>query len=239
MVFPIILLLLIWLVIEIDFLRTAAKNMNCHGKMSQLTLMFNNHIVLFKTFPPVAIIDADGIPLHSWRMMLFKDNEEFDLYGYNYDEIWNSTNNIEAIKNIDADKFGAFRKFYCPLNEKKGVANYVAIVTDSGQWYTTLCDESFSQEVLLVICDSFSKIKVAEPKDITLEQAWCIFKRESSKKDILGRNMRKNIGVFWNFDEKKVVCREYTREDLLLLQSLSNGRSTPENEASNTQTDQN
>ena len=216
-----LLIVLAWFTMEIRYQRSVAKRMLCNSRLSQMRLMFHNYISSFGAMPPVVEMNEENVPLHSWRMLLLKaGGNDSDSYCYNYDEPWNSTSN--NVGYVGTDDFPEFGRFSCPyLTTERGITNYVAIVTESGEWYTSLCDGEVLQDVLLIVCDRFSRIRVSEPNDITLEQARRIFERDDASIDIFGRHLIKPLGLFWSFAQRMLIVRYCTREDLLFLQHLS------------------
>jgi hypothetical protein len=209
--------------------RESAKNMQCHGNLSQLSSALTHYYQQHQTIPPVTVYDNDHVALHSWRIVLAQNSLERDLHGYNFNEKWNSTNNTQITKLFINENFGIKNFFQCPLlNHENITTNYVAVTTKSGEWYTSLCDDNFSGEILLIICDRQSKIKITEPKDITLTDTWKIFKREI-KKDIWEFHHTKHLGIFANISKQNIttiICREYTEDDLQLLQYLDKNFAT-------------
>ena len=55
-----------------------------------------NYHETFKCYPPPFIADADGKPMHSWRVLLLPYLEHNDLYQkYRFDEPWDGPNNSQ------------------------------------------------------------------------------------------------------------------------------------------------
>jgi RHS repeat-associated protein len=217
-------LLIVFLVyVIIDFIHTGrdmAKCMQCHGKMNQLSCALTNYVQKFHHLPPCIVIDNNHVPLHSWRTLLSQNCLECNLYDYNFNEKWNSDNNTKSLQYILKDKFGLCNFFQCPFIHNQDVTNYVAVTTKSGDWYTSLCQDNLNDDILLIICDSQSQIKITEPKDITLKQAWDILKKRKLHCGLFGNYIKNEYGIFWRFSENSIICRKYDSKDLLVLEEL-------------------
>lgn len=82
--------------------REAACQSNCTGNLSTIDAILSRFEQKFGHYPPVVVTDDDGVPIHSWRLLLarFEYPEEFE--GYKMDEPWDSQNNLTFAKKIPA-----------------------------------------------------------------------------------------------------------------------------------------
>jgi hypothetical protein len=78
----------------IQVARTAARRAQSMNNLKQINLALLNYESTYGTFPPAYIADADGKPMHSWRVLILPFMEQQALYDrYNFDEPWDGPNN--------------------------------------------------------------------------------------------------------------------------------------------------
>ena len=74
--------------------REAAKRMQCVPK--QLALALHNYHDQYQSLPPAYTTDAEGNPLHSWRVLVLPYMEQKQLYDeIRLDEPWDSPHNSQ------------------------------------------------------------------------------------------------------------------------------------------------
>lgn len=74
--------------------REAARRSQCSNNLKQIAIAFHNYHDVYKSFPPAYIADADGKPMHSWRVLILPFMEQQALYNqYRFDEPWDSPAN--------------------------------------------------------------------------------------------------------------------------------------------------
>ncbi len=79
----------------VQLAREAARRANCMNNLKQIGLAMHNYHDEHGCFPPAYVPDQDGKPMHSWRVLLLPYLEREDLYQqYNFDEPWNSPQNL-------------------------------------------------------------------------------------------------------------------------------------------------
>lgn len=106
---------------------TAALDENdrrvCRTRLKEIGLGLHNYSDVYKCFPPAYTVDAEGRPLHSWRVLLLPYMDEVALYEQiRLDEPWDSPHNAALAKYMPL----AFR---CPSREDDGSyeTHYLAI----------------------------------------------------------------------------------------------------------------
>lgn len=124
-------------------------------------------------FPPAYITDANGRPMHSWRVLILPYIEERTLYeAYNFDEPWDGPNNIKLHSKIP-------KIFQCPsrlanppnLFEE---TSYMAVVGEQTMWPGAVGRKveemhvGLSSTILLVEVHN-SGVHWMEPRDLELE----------------------------------------------------------------------
>ncbi len=84
--------------------------------------MLNYHDI-YGSFPPASIADANGKPMHSWRVLILPWMEYKELYNqYDFSEPWDSPNNIKLLDKMP-------RSFACPSwhDSTTNLTSYVAM----------------------------------------------------------------------------------------------------------------
>jgi hypothetical protein len=84
---------------------------------------------VFKSFPPAYVADANGKPIHSWRVLLLPFLDRRDLYDqYRFDEPWDGPNNRQLAADLSI--------LACPADDKRkdGQTSYVAVVGPGTAW---------------------------------------------------------------------------------------------------------
>ncbi len=154
--------------------REATRRSSCTNNLKQIGIALHNYLDEHKRFPPAYIADADGIPMHSWRVLILPymdDPAMLDLYRqYDFSEPWDGPNNSKLV-----DKLSYL--FRCPSDDPNtGETNYVAIVGSQTGWpnaesrsVTDFRDGLSNTIAVTEIADS--GISWLEPRDVTFEQA--------------------------------------------------------------------
>jgi hypothetical protein len=74
--------------------RKAAYRACCNGNLCQIGVAFHNYHRAYGSFPPAYLTDAQGKPVHSWRVLLLPFLGEQTLYdAYKFNESWDGPNN--------------------------------------------------------------------------------------------------------------------------------------------------
>ena len=94
----------------------------CLHRMQMLALAMHNYHDVHASFPPAYTVDAEGRPLHSWRVLLLPFLEQtavFDMI--RHDEPWDSDYNRQFHGRV-------MDVFECPNNPMVGGSAYSAVV---------------------------------------------------------------------------------------------------------------
>jgi len=74
--------------------RGISRRNQCLNNMAQIGRALQEYYYTHRTLPPPYIADAEGKPMHSWRVLLLPYLEEDSLFEkYNFNEPWNGPNN--------------------------------------------------------------------------------------------------------------------------------------------------
>jgi hypothetical protein len=103
--------------------REAARRSQCEGHLCQLQMALLNYHDTYGAFPPAYIADANGRPMHSWRVLILPfigQKSLFDLYDFR--EPWDGPHNSALLKRMPAI-------FSCPTrsSDPRELTTFVAI----------------------------------------------------------------------------------------------------------------
>ncbi len=105
-------------------MREAGRRAQCVYNLKQIMIAMHNYHDTWKTFPPAYIPDANGKPMHSWRVLLLPYLEQQPLYDqYKFDEPWDGPNN-RKLHNANV------RSLYCQSQHRlaQTETNYYVVV---------------------------------------------------------------------------------------------------------------
>jgi prepilin-type processing-associated H-X9-DG protein len=145
----------------------------CKSNLKQIYLALENYHNDYKSLPPAVVYDAQGRPMHSWRVLLLPYLGLADVYNrYRFDEPWNSPHNRQL------EIYG--RDFQCPDDEKRDPevwnTSYVACVGKGTLWPPqgagNLDDIRDDRDTTIMLVErSRSNIHWMEPADWGLSRA--------------------------------------------------------------------
>ena len=115
--------------------REATRRTQCTNNIKQIGLAFHTYHDRYHSFPPAYTVDADGKPLHSWRVLILPFLDKEELYAkIRLDEPWDSEHNRQfhetAISVYRCPSDGIFKtlKAKFPLLRASGNC-YYSVVT--------------------------------------------------------------------------------------------------------------
>jgi hypothetical protein len=158
--------------------RASSRNV-CINNLRQITLAILNYEFNHGTLPPAYIADANGKPMHSWRVLILPYLEATALYEqYDFNEPWDGPNNSKLASQI-ADVFR------CPGHgpESSVAANEADyfVVTGSETAFPggqsrriSEIKDGVSSTIALIEATGLG-IKWMEPRDVTLDEALRLF----------------------------------------------------------------
>jgi prepilin-type processing-associated H-X9-DG protein len=140
----------------------------CKNNLKQIGLALWIYHDQYGSFPPAYIADANGVPMHSWRILLLPYLDQREAYEkYDFNEPWDSPKNRE----VTSIPFGAYR---CLADQSKNRnrTNYVAVIGNHTAWPAPhgLADVAVNSEVIAIIETIDTGIEWAEPRDFALPQ---------------------------------------------------------------------
>lgn len=105
--------------------RQAAWKAQCNNNLKELGLALHMYHETHGSFPPPYLADANGKPIHSWRVLLLPFLDEADLHArYDYSEPWNGPHNQQLAAEMP-------KIFQCPSatdSSNTSMTHYVAVV---------------------------------------------------------------------------------------------------------------
>ncbi|HET6424118.1 MAG TPA: DUF1559 domain-containing protein [Planctomycetaceae bacterium] len=153
--------------------REAARETVCRGRMCKLQLALRNYHEVYGSFPPAYIADADGKPMHSWRVLILPYLDANHIYvQYRFDEPWDSPHNFELARKYGNEHFRCASSTAPPGSR---LTNYVAIVGPGtpfpGAGVTTLDDLHDGKENTILLAEiAESNIHWMEPRDLRIDE---------------------------------------------------------------------
>jgi hypothetical protein len=166
----------------------------CTNNMRQLVLALHHYAQKYRSFPPAYVADANGKPMHSWRVLILPFLGEQSVYKeYDFSEPWNGPHNSRLLDQCPD-------VFRCPsaTDERPSATNYVAVVGDATVWPGEKCvrfqdiRDGMSNTIALVEVGD-SGINWMEPSDVSFDQA------------VVGINVDKKHGIHTNHAHMEMV----------------------------------
>jgi hypothetical protein len=151
---------------------TSSRRSQCQNNQYQIARALLSYESEHGHLPPAYIADANGKPMHSWRVLILPYLDRNDLYkAYRFDEPWDGPNN---------SKLPMPSIFACPSAPSHGKNNCTSYVAATGP-ETVWPDEKTASLVEVHAHDGNSKtilllelpesdINWLEPRDLTFDQ---------------------------------------------------------------------
>jgi hypothetical protein len=159
--------------------REAANRSTCKGNIFSIThalWVYHEH---YGSFPPPFVADADGRPMHSWRVLILPFYDKDEIYKeYRFDEPWDSAHNRKLADRIVWDDHS---NFHCPGDVSSSgkrdplMTSYLAVIGPGTAWPETGCTKASDvtdgpESTLLLVEVANSGIHWMEPRDLHVLQ---------------------------------------------------------------------
>jgi hypothetical protein len=136
----------------------------CRARLRQIAMAMRAYYDDFGTLPPAYIVDANGRPMHSWRVLLLPYLGHQQLYArYRFDEPWNGPNNRRLAGQTPA-------VFTCPADRgrDKTRTSYLVVTGEKTVFNGAepMALDSVEAFTLLVVECADSGIDWMEPRDL-------------------------------------------------------------------------
>lgn len=150
--------------------REAARRSQCNNNLKQIGLAMQNYADVYKEFPPAYLADAEGKPMHSWRVLILPYMEQEALYNrYRFDEPWDGPNNSR----LAAEMPPAYR---CPSDAVTTNTTDYVVITGPGTMFDGDKSIGFgsikdgTSNTLLVVESANAGVHWMEPRDLDAGQ---------------------------------------------------------------------
>jgi len=158
--------------------RSSPHWMYCLNNVRQCILAIWNYESAHGQFPPVWEVDDDGVPMHSWRVLILPFIEEGNLYSkYRFDEPWNGPNNSKLANQMP----DAYR---CPSVPFSTSQTTYKLVSDpeaffNGSERRTLGDAvDGTSSMIVLVEDSEHPVNWMKPEGVSIEAAVAIYRSQ-------------------------------------------------------------
>ena len=106
--------------------REAARRAQCSCNLCGLKLAIHNYHETYGVLPPAYVADANGRPMHSWRVLILPFLEQATFYKqYDFSEPWDGPNNIKLLDHMP--------NYYACPSRSSGPTNLTSYTVISGQ----------------------------------------------------------------------------------------------------------
>jgi len=156
--------------------REAARRSQCTNNVKQIALAMQEYADTYNSFPPAYTVDANGKPMHSWRVLILPYLEDGALYNqYRLDEPWDGPNNSRLAGLMPV-------VFRCPSDASapgSTTTNY-AVVNGPGALFDgdkpcfLASIRDGTSNTLLVVEAAGAGIPWMEPRDLDFSQMQCV-----------------------------------------------------------------
>jgi hypothetical protein len=154
--------------------RREAECERCTGNLQQIGLALHEYHDAYGAFPPAYVADAQGKPMHSWRMLIMPYLENTMWYaGYDWNEPWNGVKNQRLLATVRPSAY------FCPLHTEhraRGLTSYLAVVgrgsvfPPAGRCTNPLFVPRGAVTQIMVVESADSDIPWMEPRDLDIDQ---------------------------------------------------------------------
>ena len=178
--------LLLTLTVLLQKAREFARDKQWRYQQEHIATCLQNHRRTHGDFPPAAVLDENGHPMHSWRALLVPYLEKNWFYDrYDLEDPWNGPQNqlllqecIEEDEYLGPHDITSVRQMYQPVSVlgSDSFCTYLVMVTDPSQptvrsknyrgWQHRV---SVGDELMLVALRK-SDIHWMEPRDLSLDE---------------------------------------------------------------------
>jgi hypothetical protein len=114
----------IWFLCAVRDARDAAQASQCRGQLCCFAIAMLEYEEKHGHLPPAYVADANGKPMHSWRVLVLESLDRALLKEYDFNEPWDGPNNRKLISRMP-------NIYACPSDTRsksEGLTNYFVVV---------------------------------------------------------------------------------------------------------------
>jgi hypothetical protein len=147
---------------------------HCRQNLKLISVALQSYHAAYGSFPPAYVADANGKPMHSWRVLILPYLEEQPLYDqYRFDEPWDSAHNRRLLSRNP-------RVYQCPAHANRSwpstQTSYLAISGPNMPWNgakprATAEFLDGTSWTLFVVEGPPGQIEWTEPRDLSADEA--------------------------------------------------------------------
>jgi prepilin-type processing-associated H-X9-DG protein len=149
---------------------TASRRSQCWNNLRQIGLGLQNYADAYGCFPPAYLVDDNGRPMHSWRVLILPFVEEEATYKlYDFSEPWNGPHNRLLAKRMPPC-------YHCASDGPRGSgqSSYLAITGAETAWsgatgVTFPMFKDGTSNTVAVVEVAASGINWMEPRDLPFD----------------------------------------------------------------------
>lgn len=166
-------LFLVWLTLPDVGSRPPARVSQCKNNLKQIGLALHNYHEVYGSFPPQFTVDANGKPLHSWRLLILPYLDQQGIYRqFDLSSPWTSPANVDLSNE-------PLSVYWCPYRKDEQIGsftNYVGVAGENTVWQgpraTSKADLGRDLgSVVMVVEVADCHVPWAKPQDIPFETA--------------------------------------------------------------------
>ncbi len=147
----------------------------CANRLHQIVMTLEDYRQANGHYPPAALVDENGRPMHSWRILILPylgDEDAQRVYEqYDFDEPWDGSHNAELSAQMPS-------LFACPnADGEPGETHFLAVVGPQTLWPDPTGPTPTRRYVTdgpretIAIVESSTGINWLEPRDLSFEEA--------------------------------------------------------------------
>jgi prepilin-type processing-associated H-X9-DG protein len=150
--------------------REAARRANCSNQLKQIGLAMHNYNDVNGAFPPAYVADANGKPMHSWRVLILPYMEQGQIYNrYDQTQAWDSDANRQLLSEMPST-------YQCPSAGQGGQNTSYVVVQGKETIFdgATPCKISSitdgTSNTIMIVEAPQANIPWTEPRDLNFDE---------------------------------------------------------------------
>lgn len=165
--------------------REAARAATCCGRIGEIGLAMLHYHEKYGHFPPAYVADANGRPMHSWRVLLLEFLNPTLFQAYDFSEPWDGPKNRQLVRWMPST-------YGCPSHpesQEQGFTNYVVVVGEGtvfpGTRGVSIDEVRDGRDSTILVVEAVGlNIPWTEPRDLRFDEM--SFKLNDRKRPSIG-----------------------------------------------------